>query len=217
MDKTTKSQLKKMKWYLTIDNDFIKQVFKGKTKSELTKEELYSAMKMFENEQHGIIEEGGEFEKKIESKQNKITEDKDEEIVLNNISVWLHQNITKRSLSEYLEIKSRHIKALLQFSTVPRFFDENGLHTDLILQKDIIIQQITTTPKRCGHGTKFVLKLVNIANHYNMGVQIQSAITNDSNNFGLYLIHKHKFIQKQYNKFDFFSPILSKYKIVNNS
>ena len=198
MDKITKLELKGMKWYQIIDNDFIKLLFNGKTKSELNKEELCEAMEVFEEHMDGKHEVSIEFN----DIKALVTEEK--------INKWILNNTMNRSFSKYLEINTSNIKALLQFSVVPRYFDKNGSNIS-ILQKDIIIQQITSIPKKCGHGSKFVLNLMNIAGNYNMGVQIQSAITDDSKQFGSYLVNKYNFIQKPYNNYDFFSPTLSIY------
>lgn len=105
----------------------------------------------------------------------------------------------------YKEISTPHINAVLQWSRAPRYATASGLDTES-RRLDIIVQQITATPQRDGHGTRFLLDLANIAKQHQRGVQLQQTITIASQKLSRKLQDKHGWYTSPFDKFSVFSP-----------
>lgn len=108
-------------------------------------------------------------------------------------------------IQPYKEIHTPYINASLQWSRVPRYATANGWDTEN-KHTDIIVQQITATPQRKGHGTKFLLDLADIAKDYKRGVQLQQTITTASMELSRKLQEKHGWYTSPFDKFSVFSP-----------
>lgn len=113
--------------------------------------------------------------------------------------------------NSYKIANTENVNLLMQWSTAPRnrYVSATGIDMnakELPSRLDIIVQQITANPTQQGHGTRFMLKLTEIAKKYNRGVQLQQTITSASMKLSNRLKENHGWYSSPYDQYSAFSP-----------